>query len=200
MHHGYYPGGVPRTDHAQAQVDMVDKSLEWAGVEGPVTRVVDVGCGIGGSSRHMARKFGCGARGITLSPVQAARANVLTTEAGLGDVNFLVGDALDQPFDDGEFDLVYSMESGEHMPDKTQFVGELTRVCAPGGRILVVTWCHRVLKDGETCLPADEQFLLDRICDAYYLPAWCSVADYARIAADAGLVDVRTADWSKEVH
>ena len=188
MHHGYYPEGKPRKDHAQAQVDMIDKSLEWAGVDGPVRRVVDVGCGIGGSSRHMARKYGCGARGITLSPVQAGRANALTSEAGIDDVSFQVGDALRQPFDDGEFDLVWSMESGEHMPDKTQFVNELTRVCAPGGRVLIVTWCHRVLRDGEKTLPPDEQFLLDRICDAYYLPAWCSVADYARIAEDAGLV------------
>ena len=216
MHHGYYPEGKPRKDHAQAQVDMIDRSLEWAGVgvglqdsaekgtsssssSPPVRRVLDVGCGIGGSSRHIARKYGCAARGITLSPVQAARANALTREAGIPDVSFQVGDALRQPFDDGEFDLVWSMESGEHMPDKTKFVGELARVCAPGGRVLIVTWCHRVLRDGETTLPPDEQFLLDRICDAYYLPAWCSVEDYAAIAENAGLVDVKTEDWSKEV-
>ena len=35
------------------------------------------------------------------------------------------------------------MESGEHMPDKARFVGELARVCMPGGRIIIVTWCHR---------------------------------------------------------
>lgn len=54
-----------------------------------------------------------------------------------------VADALQQPFQDGEFDLVWSLESGEHMPDKRRFVGELARVCAPGGRIIIVTWCHR---------------------------------------------------------
>jgi cyclopropane fatty-acyl-phospholipid synthase-like methyltransferase len=47
--------------------------------------MVDVGCGIGGSSRHIARKFGCEARGITLSPVQAQRANQITAQQGLGD-------------------------------------------------------------------------------------------------------------------
>ena len=45
----------------------------------------------------------------------------------------------------GSFDLTYSMESGEHMPDKAQFVGELCRVTTPGGRVIVVTWCHRSL-------------------------------------------------------
>ena len=40
----------------------------------------------------------------------------------------------------GEFDLAWSMESGEHMPDKRRFVNELVRVTAPGGRVIIVTW------------------------------------------------------------
>ena len=76
--------------------------------------------------------------------LQAARGNELAQAQGLGDrVSFQVADALHQPFEDGQFDLVWSMESGEHMPDKAQFVGELTRVCKAGGRIIMVTWCHR---------------------------------------------------------
>lgn len=42
------------------------------------------------------------------------------------------------------------MESGEHMPDKPTFVNELIRVAAPGGRIIIVTWCHRDLEAGES--------------------------------------------------
>ena len=76
--------------------------------------------------------------------LQAARGNELAQAQGLGDrVSFQVADALHQPFEGEQFDLVWSMESGEHMPDKAQFVGELARVCKPGGRIIVVTWCHR---------------------------------------------------------
>ena len=57
-----------------------------------VPQMVDVGCGIGGSSRHIARKFGTRACGITLSPKQAARANEITLEAGLANtVSFQVG-------------------------------------------------------------------------------------------------------------
>lgn len=45
--------------------------------------VVDVGCGIGGSSRYLASKYGANCKGITLSPVQAERANALAAAQGL---------------------------------------------------------------------------------------------------------------------
>ena len=91
MHHGYY---VPenRTDHVQAQIDLIDEVLKWAGVpeengDDTPKRVVDVGCGIGGSSRHIVKKYGekCTAQGITLSPYQANRGNELAKEQGLAD-------------------------------------------------------------------------------------------------------------------
>ena len=87
MHHGYYgPTGGERKDHRQAQIDMIDETLAWAGVDSgaPPTRVLDVGCGIGGSSRHIARKYGSSGDGITLSPVQVERANALSAAQGLG--------------------------------------------------------------------------------------------------------------------
>lgn len=49
------------------------------------------------------------------------------------------------------------------MPDKKQFMRELCRVTAPGGRVLVVTWCHRELQQGEKALSAAELRLLDKI-------------------------------------
>ncbi|MQL95407.1 hypothetical protein Taro_028076 [Colocasia esculenta] len=106
-------------------------------------------------------------------------------------VSFQVADALEQPFPDEQFDLVWSMESGEHMPDKMKFVSELARVAAPGGIIAIVTWCHRDLLPSEKSLRPDEVSLLKRICDAYYLPAWCSAADYVKIAESLSLqVDI----------
>ena len=92
MHHGYY---VPedRTDHQQAQIDMIDEVLKWSEVDpaNPPKSVVDVGCGIGGSSRHIAKKYNCKTQGITLSPYQANRGNELAEEQGLKDTcNFQV--------------------------------------------------------------------------------------------------------------
>lgn len=199
MHHGYYPKGGPTKSNLEAQIDMIDESLRWAGID-QATEMVDVGCGIGGSSRHISKKFGCRAEGITLSPVQADRANSISQSQGLGGkVNYQVADALHQPFRDGQFDLIWSMESGEHMPDKAQFISELSRVCKPGGKILIVTWCHRNLQPGESQLKPNEEALLDSICKAYYLPKWCSINDYEKLFEENGLQGVKTADWSEEV-
>lgn len=62
-----------------------------------------------------------------------------------------------------------------------QFVGELARVAAPGGTIIIVTWCHRDLRPDEESLQPWEKNLLKKICDSFYLPAWCSTADYVRL-------------------
>ena len=202
MHHGYYGReGFERKDHQQAQIDMVDESLAWAGVDAGATKaVLDVGCGIGGSSRHIARKYGSGGVGITLSPVQAARAQVLSDAQGLGGrLKFEVADALAMPFADNSFDLVWSMESGEHMPDKRQFVSELTRVCKPGGRVLVVAWCHRDLNPGEAALSDSEERLLGRINRAYFLPRWCSAADYRKLFGEFGMAGIDSDDWTMAV-
>lgn len=201
LHHGYY--GQTDSSHPpsnrQAQIDMIENVLAWAGVE-EVYHMVDVGCGLGGSSRHIARKYGCDAQGVTLSPYQATRGNEISEAQGLADrVSLQVADALDQPFDDNSFDLVWSLESGEHMPDKERFVDELVRVAMPGGRVIIVTWCHRVLEDGEAGLTADEQALLDDICDAYFLPQWCSVERYRELFEKHGMEGIRIADWSTEV-
>ncbi|THG15127.1 hypothetical protein TEA_005487 [Camellia sinensis var. sinensis] len=161
-------------------------------VENPMKRpksIVDVGCGIGGSSRYLARKYEAQCQGITLSPSKPKWLKV----------SFQVADALNQPFPDAQFDLVWSMESGEHMPDKAKFVNELARVAAPGGTIIIVTWCHRDLSPSEESLRPDETALLKKICDAYYLPAWCSTSDYVKLLQSLSLEDIKAEDWSEHV-
>jgi tocopherol O-methyltransferase len=107
-----------------------------------------------------------------------------------------VADALNMPFEDNAFDLAWSLESGEHMPDKKKFVNELMRVVAPGGRIIIVTWCHRDLERGEPSLSRKEEKILAKINRAYYLPKWCSVDDYVKLLEKEGAVNIKREDWS----
>jgi tocopherol O-methyltransferase len=200
MHHGYYGAdGKRKGNRRQAQIDLIEELLAWA-KPGAVTNLLDVGCGIGGSSLYLAQKFNAKATGITLSPVQANRAIARAQEANLsGQAQFLVVDALDMPFADNAFDLVWSLESGEHMPDKRQFLQECFRVLKPGGTLILVTWCHRPLTSPQDALTAQEQSLLDKIYSVYHLPYIISLPDYADIAQSLNFQQIQTADWSDAV-
>jgi len=207
LHLGFYdvpPSPESLLDEKAAAVRMVEEALKFASISDEESkrprRVVDVGCGMGGSARYLARRYGAHVEGINLSSVQVQRATALTAAQGLSDkVVFQVADALKQPFPDGQFDLVWAMESGEHMPDKEKFLQELFRIAAPGGKIIIVTVCHRDLLPGETSLQRSEQEHLDKITSQFHIPAWCSRSDYVRMMQALSLQNIKTADWSENI-
>ncbi|HEY9668377.1 MAG TPA: methyltransferase domain-containing protein [Coleofasciculaceae cyanobacterium] len=200
MHHGYYGStGNEKKDRRQAQIDLIEELLNWAGVR-QAESILDVGCGIGGSSLYLAQKYNARVTGITLSPVQASRATDRSHEAGLASqVQFQVADALEMPFADGTFDFIWSMESGEHMPDKEKFLQECYRVLKPGGTFLMATWCHRPIAPATGQLTADEQQHLAEIYRVYCLPYVISIPEYEAIAQNLSFQNIRTADWSDAV-
>ena len=208
MHHGHYGAAGDRPkERRQAQIDLIEELLSWANVQPAdrtfdrtIDRILDVGCGIGGSSLYLAKKFNASVTGITLSPVQANRAIARAQEQGLSDrASFQVADALQMPFPDRSFDLVWSLESGEHMPDKQKFLQECFRVLKPGGTFIFVTWCHRSIAPLAPPLTPGEQAQLEKIYRIYCLPYVISLPEYEAIAQDSGFQQIRTADWSTAV-
>ncbi len=210
MHHGYYgPEGNLTKERRQAQIDLIEEFLAW-GMESPegqplaekskFSQILDIGCGIGGSTLYLAEKFQAQATGITLSPVQANRATERAQAAQLSqNVNFQVANALEMPFEDDSFDLVWSLESGEHMPNKIQFLQECYRVLKPGGLFLMATWCHRPVWPTAPELTDDERKHLAEIYRVYALPYVISLPEYEAIAIKTGFDSIQTADWSKAV-
>ncbi|MDS3861476.1 methyltransferase domain-containing protein [Thermosynechococcaceae cyanobacterium BACA0444] len=200
MHHGYYgPTGETPKSRLQAQIDLIEELLHWGAVERGAD-ILDVGCGIGGSSIYLAGKFGANVTGITLSSVQAGRGQSRAQRLGLADrVSFQVANALEMPFADQSFDLVWTLESGEHMADKAQFLQECCRVLQPGGKLLMATWCHRPTLPDYPPLTEKESEHLRRIYQVYCLPYVISLPDYQAIATTLPLTEVKTADWSSAV-
>ena len=205
MHHGYYGrAGNYKINRRQAQIDLIEELLNWAGVnnnlESSPQNIIDVGCGIGGSTLYLAQKFKATATGITLSPVQASRAKQRAEAANLGQtVQFQVADALSMPFEDDTFDLVWSLESGEHMPDKTKFLQECYRVLKPGGTLVMATWCHRPTNSLAGELTEAEKRHLEDIYRVYCLPHVISLPEYQAIALTCGFQNLRSDDWSMAV-
>lgn len=198
MHHGYYgPAGKRKVNHQQAQIDMVEALLEWGYLpDSGLDRIFDVGCGIGASSRYLVQRFpGSTALGFTLSPVQAARGKTYNQRAGLGQLcEIRAADVYAaNPATIGTFDLIWSMESAEHMGDKPRLFKLFSDLLRPGGTLLMATWCHR---DEPPTLAPDEQHTLDKLCRLYHLPPWTSIARLAADAAAAGFQHVKTDDWS----
>lgn len=100
--------------------------------------LLDVGCGIGGVARTIARSTGCTVFGIDLTPPFVELAAELSALVGLADrTDFRVGSALDLPFDDDRFDAVTLVHVGMNIDDKAALFGELARVVRAGGTVHV---------------------------------------------------------------
>ena len=96
-------------------------------------RLLDIGSGLGGPARYMARRFGCRVAGIDLTAEFCEVARLLTARLGLEDrVSFRQGDALALPFDDAAFDGAYSMNVSMNIADKRALYRGIRRVLKPG--------------------------------------------------------------------
>ncbi|MEQ1681540.1 MAG: methyltransferase domain-containing protein [Nitrospira sp.] len=198
IHLGHYGSPPGNKDFLKAKSDFVHEMVRWGGLDKlpSGTTVLDVGCGIGGSSRMLAREYGCAVTGVTLSPQQVRRAQELT--APEVNAHFQVDDALALSFPDASFDVVWSVEAGPHMPDKAQFARELMRVLKPGGILVVADWNQR--DDRQVPLNGWEKPVMRQLLDQWSHPAFSSIEEFSELLEATGLVagDVITADWTTE--
>ena len=116
------------------------------------SRVLDVGCGIGGAARTVAAEFGCAVTGVDLTSEFIETARELSRMVDMSDAtSFSPGNALDLPFPDDEFDAVLMLHVGMNIADKTALVVELARVLRPGGTMVVYDIMR--VGDGEITFP-----------------------------------------------
>jgi MPBQ/MSBQ methyltransferase len=118
---------------------------------GPGTRLLDVGCGIGGTSR-MAAMAGAEVTGVDLTPEFVEAATILTKRVGLANrATFLTtpGESLALP--DASFDVAVMVHVGMNIPDKQAVFAEVHRVLAPGGRFGIYDQMRT--RDGDLTYP-----------------------------------------------
>jgi ubiquinone/menaquinone biosynthesis C-methylase UbiE len=100
-------------------------------------RVLDVGCGIGGPARMLADEFNCNVTGIDMSHEFILAARQLSELVGLTPkTTFVQGDALELPFENGSFDVVWTQHVQMNVSDKARFYSEIARVLTLNGRFI----------------------------------------------------------------
>ncbi|WYZ43811.1 hypothetical protein EsH8_VII_000247 [Colletotrichum jinshuiense] len=216
IHHGYWENDSETKE--QAQVNLIQLLLRLSDI-GENSKILDVGCGIGGTSRYLASTLGCSVTGITISTKQVEIANRLTkaeaekelekfeatpdhdgfVKLGRGKVRFIELDAEKMgDFFAGQsssFDAVWISEALSHFPNKTLFFENAFKVLKPGGKLALADWFK-----GENINETDFTNDIKPIEDGMLLPPLCTQQGYVDLAQGAGLpLIAKPKDISKDV-
>ena len=110
-----------------------------AALDGP-TRVLEVACGTGISTRHLAAALPPGSQIIATDLNQAMLDHAGKVNGNLPGVTYAQADALDLPFGDADFDAVVCQFGIMFFPDKAKGMAEMARVLRPGGMLALNVW------------------------------------------------------------
>ncbi|KAI3327891.1 tocopherol O-methyltransferase [Xylariaceae sp. AK1471] len=204
IHHGYFKS--PTETKEEAQVNLIKYLLEITDLPRGA-KVLDAGCGIGGTSRFLAKEHACSVMGITISGRQVEIAKKLTqaetstgststsqdvdTYSSGGNCRFIELDAekmLEHFSADGkpiaQFDAVWISEALSHFPDKPLFFRSASELLVPGksSRLVIADWFK-----APQLSPEQEKEDIQPIEDGMLLPQLCTADQYVEMAQNAGL-------------
>ena len=192
MHYGYWDETTEGVSDALIRENQV--LAERAGITAG-DRVLDAGCGVGGSAIWLARELGARVTGITLSAHQVAESRKNAEQRGVAELtDFRVGDFTATDFDDGVFDVVWAVEAVCHAERKRDFIDEAYRVLAPGGRLILADFFA-----AKSRFDAEEQRLMDDWLSGWSVKSLAYAPDFHSALELAGFVDVACQDATENV-
>jgi len=191
IHFGYWDQ-VTRS-HADALNRLNAVLASCIGIH-PGAHILDAGCGVGGSSIWLAKRFGATVTGITPVGSQVRRARRIAAEQGVADrVRFAEEDYTRTTFADASFDVVWAVESVCHAADKAAFYREAQRLLRPGGRLGIVEYMRT------SCpLPDDGEALLHNWLSGWAIPDLATAEEH-RAWAQARFTEVQLIDITLNV-
>lgn len=135
MHYGYWD---EKTQGFRHSLLRMNEALATFGALSNQDKVLDAGCGVGGSSIFLAKEIGCEVVGISLSEQQVQSAQFHAQEIGVAKTaNFVKADYRATEFPAASFDVIWALESAVHDPEKHGFFKEANRLLRPGGRVIM---------------------------------------------------------------
>jgi tocopherol O-methyltransferase len=176
LHHGYWVRGDESKE--KAQIQLIEHLAQLANIK-TGSRILDIGCGFGGSSLYLTKRYGASATGITISPVQVQMAKEAAAKANL-DADFLLMDAEDMQFAQ-PFDLLWSVESISHYHDPRKFFESAVKFLKPGGCFALTDWFHK-----ENLSPAAKKEFIEPI-EKGMMVELRGMDDYSNFLVSSGL-------------
>lgn len=191
LHYGIWEAGTPNLSAA-----IINTNRRLAELAPPTSddRVLDAGCGVGGSAIFLSSTYGCTVTGITLSDRQVAAANGFAAERGVSDrVRFAQQDYTSTDFADNTFDLVWAVESMQTATNKHDFFREMSRVLRPGGTLLIAD----VFKMGNWAIT--DTPVMQTMLNGWAMSDILSVDHLEKQAASTGFTKPKFVDVTAEV-
>lgn len=144
-------------------------------------RILDAGCGVGGSAFYLAKNKQAKVTGITLSQKQLVFANGKLKDLKLDKfVDFKLGNYSQTSFSDNTFDLIWAIESITSAPDKRQFAAEAFRILKPGGTLIIADYFATAKKE-------DPGKLLEKWQHCWSMALFLEFDEYRKIFEKEGL-------------
>lgn len=191
LHYGYWTPNTKNFREALLNINKVMASLA-AIKEGD--RVLDAGCGVGGSSLWLATRLNCRVTGISLNANQIQKANRYAQEAGVADrVVFEQNDYNNTGYAPGSFDVVWGIESICYADDKSRFIREAYRLLKPGGRLIVTDFFKTHNLQGEAACA------VQKWAHGWAINDFATAEDFYTQLADAGFSSIAEEDASKAI-
>jgi len=168
---------------------------EWVNIQ-PTDKVLDAGCGVGGSSVWIAKNIGCQVEAITLVPRQKELADKNIEKNGVKDkVNVTVMDYHNLNFPDESFDVVWALESFCYADPKSRFVQEAFRVLKKGGRLIIID----LYQGKENLTPAENELLYTKTMNPMAVASMETMEQIKGHALKAGFEKCTVKDISPNV-
>jgi sterol 24-C-methyltransferase len=157
---------------------------------------LDVGCGIGGPLRNIAKFCGAKIVGLNLNTYQVQRAKDLIAAAGLShQCTVYQGDFMQMPFEDNLFDAAYECEATAHAPSKVGVYKEVFRVLKPGALFAGYEW---VLTRNYDPNNKEHRRIKKLVEEGAGLPDIAHIDDIAPALKEAGFIDIEVKDLAPE--
>ena len=192
IHFGYYD--EKHLSHSSALENMNRVMAKEAGISAS-DRVLDAGCGQGGSSLWLAENVGCHVVGITLVPHQVDVARIESKKRNLEDkLNFDIKDYTETGFKDESFSVIWACESVCHSKEKIAFYLEAFRLLKPGGRLVMAEYIRQSRN-----LNSSDELVLNQWCDGWSMPDLDTWEEHLKNLTDIGFVHIKNEDITNNV-